>query len=123
MLDITNLLPKIKFIGPIKRRRYRKYFTKYLLGYHPEGLEYSGLIFKGETETDDDYSPKETLKVRIKETNKLIYSNGRFCKWSQPIRQLVRHFIYAQGWAYYLQRKEEARKCMEGILATGRMEE
>jgi len=87
MLDITNLLSMIKFVDPFRRRRFRKHFTKYILGNHPEGLEYKGLIFIATTEIDKGFGDKETLKVRVKESGKLIYSNGHFCKWSQPIRR------------------------------------
>jgi hypothetical protein len=109
MLEIKTLLPKVKFLGPIRRRRFRSYFTKYLLKNHIEGLEQGGLLFKASVGDNGDFGAEEMLEARNKESNKLIYRNGRFCRWSRPIRKVIRRFIYAQGWAYYKELRTEIR--------------
>jgi hypothetical protein len=117
MLETKTLTAKVRFLGPIRRKRYRRYFIKYLMKNHPNGLECNGLVFKVEVDLGFDVAGKCKLVVREKEINRLLYNNGCFGRWTKPLRRSLRHFIYAQGWAYYIQLKEETTKRAVSIKA------
>lgn len=109
MQEMLSLLPKVRWLDPFRRHRYRHAFTRFLKKHHPEGLEYKGLKFIL-AENNDDYDKKNRyVKVEHSETGKLLYSNGYFCRWSWGIRRKIKHIIYAYGWAYYKECRAEIR--------------